>query len=61
VDQFPTAPYISITRGGLSLALARVARRLAPTYDALVEQVRSAPAVAGDETGWKVGGWLWCL
>ena len=53
---------LSITRGGLSQALDRVASALAPTYDALVEQVQSAPVVAADETGWKVGGylqWLW--
>jgi transposase len=58
---FRTAFRLSISRGGLSLALGRVARTLAPTYDALVEQVRSAPVVAADETGWKVGGWLWWL
>jgi len=53
---------LSITRGGISQALDRVAKALAPTYDALVEQVRSAEVVAADETGWKVGGhleWLW--
>ncbi|MGH7908748.1 MAG: IS66 family transposase [Thermodesulfobacteriota bacterium] len=53
---------LSITRGGLSQALDRVAGALAPTYDALVEQVHNAPVVAADETGWKVGGclqWLW--
>ena len=53
---------LSVSRGGLSQALARCAKALAPTYDALVEQVRTADVVAADETGWKVGGrlqWLW--
>jgi transposase len=59
---FRTAFSLSITRGGLSLALARLSESLAPTYDAFVEAVQSAPLVAADETGWKVGGrlqWLW--
>ena len=59
---FFTAFSLSITRGGLSLALHRVASVLTPTYDALVRQVQQAPLVASDETGWRVGGhlhWLW--
>ena len=61
---FRTTFSLSITRGGLSLALARVGGALAPTYDALVAQIKSAPVVAADETGWKVGGrlhWLWAF
>ncbi len=53
---------LSVTRGGLSQIADRVAKALAPTYDALVEQVQSAPVAADDETGWTVGGdlqWLW--
>jgi transposase len=63
-DLFRTAFSLPISRGGLSQALARVAGALAPTYDALVAQVRRAPVVAADETGWKVGGeleWLWAF
>jgi transposase len=59
---FRTTFALSITRGGLSQALDRVAQSLAPTYHALVEQVQRAPVVGADETGWKVGGrlqWLW--
>lgn len=59
---FRTAFSLSITRGGISQALDRVAAALAPTYDALVQQIQSASVVAADETGWKVGGhlqWLW--
>lgn len=59
-----TAFSLSVSRGGLYLALERVARTLAPTYDALVGQTQEAPMVAVDETGWKVGGqlhWLWAF
>jgi transposase len=59
---FRTTFCLSITCGGLSQALDRVSKALAPTYDALARQVQSAPVVAADETGWKVGGhlqWLW--
>lgn len=45
-------------------ALARAARRGAPTYQALVEGVRASPVVAPDETGWRVAGrraWLWAF
>jgi transposase len=55
---------LCVSRGGLSQALDRVAKNLAPTYDALAEQVHSAPVVAADETGWRVGGrlqWLWAF
>ena len=55
---------LSVSPGGLCLALQRVAHTLAPTYDALVGQLQHAPIVAADETGWKVGGylhWLWAF
>jgi transposase len=53
---------LSVTPGGLTLALRRVAAALAPTYAALVQSVQQAPVVVADETGWKVAGrlhWLW--
>ena len=59
---FRVAFGLSISRGGLSQALDRVASALVPTYGGLVEQVHNSPVVAADETGWKVGGrlrWLW--
>ena len=40
----------------------RAARDTAPTYTALCEQIRNAPVVTPDETGWRVGAvrhWLW--
>jgi transposase len=61
---FRTTFCLSISRGGLSQALDRVGGTLAPTYQALVEQVQRSPVVAVDETGWKVGGyllWLWAF
>lgn len=53
---------ISVTPGGVSQAVARQARVLAPTYQALIESLRASEAVSPDETGWRVGGrkaWLW--
>ena len=53
---------LDLSPGGLTQALARVAARLTPTYEALVEQIRAGPAVHSDETSWWVGGpgwWLW--
>ena len=55
---FRTVFSLSLSRGGLSQALDRVAKALKPTYDALVATIKSAPVVAADETGWKVGGEL---
>jgi transposase len=49
---------LEVSRGGLYRALARMARRAAPTYDGLVETARQAPVNGMDETGWKVGGRL---
>jgi transposase len=53
---------LHVTAGGLAHLLQRVARRAAPTYAALCEQVRASPVVSADETGWRVGArnvWLW--
>lgn len=55
---------VEVTAGGIVGAVARQARRLEPTYRALVEGVRASPAVAPDETGWRIGGqkaWLWAF
>lgn len=49
---------LSVTRGGLSQALDRLARRALPSYEALIETVRGSPMVVPDETGWKEGGHL---
>ena len=55
---------IQLTAGGVVQAIARQARRLEPTYEALIEGVRSSWAVAPDETGWRISGqkaWLWAF
>lgn len=53
---------LTITPGGLTQSLARVADKVEPEYAQLVEQVRESRAVFADETSWWVGGpgwWLW--
>lgn len=55
---------IGVTAGGVVRAVARQARALEPTYQALVEGVRASPAVAPDETGWRIDGnkaWMWAF
>jgi transposase len=55
---------IELTAGGLSQALARMAGRLEPDYQALLHEVKSQPALYTDETSWWVGGpgySLWVL
>lgn len=52
---------LEVSRGGLCQAIARVARKAEPTYEALRERIRAEPSVTPDETGWKVGGDLWWL
>ena len=53
---------LQVTPGGLAHVLHRAARAAAPAYAELCEQVRNAPVVTPDETGWRVVGvrhWLW--
>jgi transposase len=55
---------LDVSRGGLCTALQRLARQGQPTYDGLIEAIRSSPVVSPDETGWKVAGhlrWLWAF
>ena len=46
---------LHVTPGGLAHVLHRAARVAAPAYTELCEQVRNAPVVTPDETGWRVG------
>jgi hypothetical protein len=46
---------LTLTPGGLSQALARMATRLRPSHDALVARVRAQPVLHADETSWYVG------
>lgn len=53
---------LSITRGGLTRALERVAGKAAPLAEDLARGLRAQGAVNADETGWWLGGsqaWLW--
>lgn len=53
---------LSITRGGLSQAMDRVADKLEGEYQGLIQQIRESGAVFADETSWWVGDpgwWLW--
>lgn len=53
---------LTVTPGGLHQALHRVAGDADATYTALVEALRASPAVAADETGWRIDAersWLW--
>lgn len=53
---------LSLSPGGLSQALTRVAHRAEPQYHQLQEQLHQVPAVHIDETSWWLGGvfhWLW--
>jgi len=52
---------LQVSRGGWCQAMARVARKAEPTYNALVEEVRSSARVTPDETGWRVDGKLWWM
>ncbi len=52
---------LQVSRGGLCQAMDRIAHKAEPTYEALVEEVRSSPSVTPDETGWRVGGHLWWM
>jgi transposase len=55
---------IRVTAGGVVQAIARQARALEATYEALIEGIRASRAVAPDETGWRINGrkaWLWAF
>jgi transposase len=52
---------LQVSRAGLCQAMARVAQKAEPSYQALVEQIRGSPSVTPDETGWRVGGQLWWM
>ena len=52
---------LQVSRGGLCQAMARVAQKAEPSYQALVKQIRGSPSVTPDETGWRVGGQLWWM
>ncbi|MHB1533137.1 MAG: IS66 family transposase [Acidimicrobiales bacterium] len=53
---------ISVTPGGLTQAIERLAADAEGAYAGLVEALRSSRVVSPDETGWRIDatrGWLW--
>ena len=61
-DLLQTRFGLQVTPGGLANLLHRAARDARPAYEELREQVRNAPVVTADETGWRIGAvshWLW--
>lgn len=53
---------VEVTAGGLSQAIARLAKRLEPSYNRLVRQASHSVVINADETSWLIGGkpaWLW--
>jgi len=53
---------LRVSAGGLVQAMARLAGRLRPRYEAMIQDLRGSPALHSDETSWWVGGpgwWLW--
>jgi transposase len=52
---------VEACRGGLALALQRVARKAEPTYESLLQTIRESPVVYADETGSRMSGVLWWL
>ena len=53
---------LTLSPGGLALAVQRIADRVRGSFDSLIIELRSAAAVFVDETSWYVGEpgyWLW--
>jgi transposase len=53
---------LTLSEGGIDLALRRLAERARPTYEALGAEVRAGPVIGSDETGARVAGttaWHW--
>ena len=55
---------LTVTGGGLAQGFARLAAKGELTYQSLIGQIRDAPHITADETGWRVGAgsaWLWAF
>jgi hypothetical protein len=53
---------LTLSPGGLALAIQRTAQRVQSSFERLIGEVRAAAAVFVDETSWYVGApgpWLW--
>jgi len=52
---------LKIARGTSARSIARTAKRCAPAYEQLRQDIRGSPQIVPDETGWRVAGrtaWL---
>jgi len=61
-DLMSTSFDLDMTRSGWYQADRRLATQARPVYAELVELIRRAAVVHGDETGWRIGSlsaWLW--
>src|SRR5262249_48180187 len=52
---------LRVSRGGLCQALRGMGQKAEPTYQRWLQQIRAAPSVTADETGWKVAAQLWWM
>jgi transposase len=53
---------LTVSRGGLCQADARLAEQARPVYDELIDLIRQSAVAHADETGWRIGtlaAWLW--
>lgn len=58
---FAAAFGMQVSPSALAQALKRLARVMKPLYEQIGQQVRDAPMLSPDETGWRIGGhkaWL---
>jgi len=56
--------HFSISTGGLVQMWHRLADRLTPWYEQLVDSAWNSSVLHGDESGWRVNGktyWIWCF
>lgn len=57
VQRFLKAAFdMDVSRAGVCRAMLRAGRRCEPAYQDVIQEIRQAPAVVPDETGWRVGG-----
>jgi hypothetical protein len=61
-DLFETGFGLKVTASALCQADERLAEKVEPVYQELVEAIRGCASVHADETGWRIGvlsAWLW--
>jgi len=60
-DLFGTLWGLEVTPGGVNHTIQSIGRRCQTDYQSIIDAVRKAKHVTGDETGWRIGGlgaWL---